>query len=140
MAGSSRRNLVWHRDESRRGARCLPAAPRLPLPVYNHDVLGELVTGMPVSECLQGMAQGGTIWLQRELSLASAAARAANTADPCWSGAVEDRLWQCEASTGRCVESALVVGRHYGFAGYGSFVLFFDEHRQLVGSCLKHYN
>ena len=107
---------------------------------YNHDVIDELVTGMPESECLQGMAQGGTIWLQRELSLASAAARAANTADPCWSGAVEDRLWQCEASTGRCVESALVVGRHYGFAGYGSFVLFFDEHRQLVGSCLKHYN
>ena len=133
-AGSSRRNLTWHRDESRRGARCLPAAPRLPQPVG--PACGTTVTCSASSSpaCRSPSACRGWHKVGRSGSDASCRWRRPPRAlrtprDPCWSGAVEDRLWQCEASTGRCVESALVVGRHNGFAGHGDFVLFFDEHR-----------
>lgn len=102
---------------------------------HNYTVAEGLRVGMPANECVAVLANGGRVEVDDELPVDSSVDRAEKLRGH-WVPSLE----RAERDTGRQAASALVVTRWWGFMGFGVFVLFLDEHRQLVGYHLDHIN
>ena len=102
---------------------------------HNYTVAEGLRVGMPANECVEVLANGGRVEVDEELPIDSSVDRAEKLRGH-WVPSLE----RAERDMGRQAASALVVTRWWGFMGFGVFVLFLDEHRQLVGYHLDHIN
>lgn len=103
-----------------------------------HDfaVARDLLPGMSREECLAVLAHGGRISIQRDLDLTTTGDRAAALDNQVAFTALETS----EHESRRSVVRAVVVDRHWGFAGFGVFYLFLDQLDQLIGYHLDHLN
>lgn len=99
------------------------------------DAAARLRVGLPLSECLAALARGGTITTEPEMPIAEEPDRTRQLATEVLTG-----LQRAEATTGRRASFAVVVNRHWGFAGFGVVHLFVDDRRELVGHHMQHIN
>ena len=102
---------------------------------HNYTVAEGLHVGMPADECLEVLAEGGRVAIDEELPIETFVDRAEKLRSH-WVPSLE----RVERDTGLRAATALVVTRTWGFMGFGAFVLFLDEHRQLVGYHPDHFN
>lgn len=102
---------------------------------HNYTVAEGLRVGMPANECVEVLANGGRVEVDEDLPIDSSVDRAEKLRGH-WVPSLE----RAEQDAGRHAASAVVVTRWWGFMGFGVFVLFLDEHRQLVGYHLDHIN
>lgn len=102
---------------------------------HNYTVAEGLHVGMPADECLEVLANGGRVLIDEELPIGTYVDRAEKLRSH-WVPSLE----RAERDTGLQAATALVVTRTWGFMGFGAFVLFLDEDRQLVGYHLDHFN
>jgi hypothetical protein len=103
---------------------------------HNFVVADELRQGMSHDECLDVLSHGGSVSIQRDLQLEPARDRAAALANP----AAFATLERSERESGHSITRAVVINRHWGFAGFGVFYLLLDQRGQLVGYHLEHVN
>lgn len=103
---------------------------------HNFAVADDLRPGMSRDECLDVLARGGPVSIQRDVPLDPAGDRAAALDNPTAFAALE----RIERESGLTITRAVVVHRHWGFTGFGAFYLLLDERGQLAGYHLDHLN